>query len=158
VDRLELLNHVANQPEVLHACAPGLDELRLDAFFDEPKNIMLGNELGLILFMYIADFGHGGVYEFHYLLTKALRGRKALLAARMALSAVFRERGAAAVYGSTPAQNLGARAMNRALGAVPASTTEDNFARPCIRYVLTREAWEKWQSAQRLAKVAEGVS
>jgi RimJ/RimL family protein N-acetyltransferase len=140
--RRELLNRVANQPEVLRACAPGLERIVMDAFLDEPKNIMLGNDKGLIIFAYLADFDHGPVYELHYLLTKAIRGRRAVLAARTAIDTVFRERGAAAVYGSTPAQNLGARTMNRILGGVPASTMQDAFGRPCIRYVLTRERWQ----------------
>lgn len=137
--RLELLNHVANRAEVLSGIGgvPGQEAVDLAGFLKDPRNILLGDERGVLLFVYAAE----GVYDMHYLFTDALRGRDALLATRVALHTLFTHYGATAICGSTPRENRAARAMNRALGAVPFGESTDLLGHPCIDYVLEREKW-----------------
>lgn len=136
-DRIALLNMVANQPEILPEVAPGYAEVNLAPFFDNPRNIMIGDERGLLL------FGHLGndEYEIHYLLTCHLRGPRALFAIKKALSYMFTYRNASAIRGSTPRENRAARAMNRALGARPIGESTDSAGRACINYLLERATW-----------------
>jgi hypothetical protein len=134
---ISLLNFVTNQPEVLPFLAPGHDEVEMSRFFKNPKNVMLGDDRGVVL------FGHCGnnIYEMHYLFTHALRGRKALLACRTALKTMFTVYGAEKIVGQTPRDNEAARFMNRALGGVQAGTSVDSQGRACVNYVLERASW-----------------
>lgn len=136
--RIELLNDIANRPEVLDGCAPGYAGLNLAEFFNEPNNIMLGDERGVLLFAY-SD--RTDSYEMHYLFTHELRGQAALKACRAAIKTVFTRTGAAAIFGATPRENRAARAMNRALGARPIGVSQDSQGRACINYILERATW-----------------
>lgn len=135
--QIELLNWVANQPEVLLNMAPGYESVELSKFFRDPKNVMLGDDRGVLL------FGHqgSGVYEMHYLFTHALRGRKALLAAKTALKTMFTTYGATKIVGATPRDNQPARVMNRALGGRLTGTSIDGSGRCCLNYELERATW-----------------
>lgn len=135
--QLDILNWVVNQPEVLPFLAPGYENVNMAAFFKNPKNIMLGDDRGLVLFGHVGD----GIYEMHYLFTHALRGRKALLAIKTALKAMFTKYGAVKIVGNTPRDNQPARVMNRALGGIPIGTSKDAQGRPCTTYMLERSKW-----------------
>lgn len=134
---VELLNWVANRPEVLSELAPAYEHVDLSPFFDNPRNIMCGDERGLVLFAWLRP----GVYELHYLFTAALRGQAALRAINTAFKTIFTQTDAIAIVGSTPRENRAARAMNRALKAHPTGVSVDSQGRECINYVLERAKW-----------------
>lgn len=137
-DPLELLNFVANQPEVLPNVAPGVDAVDLSKFFRNPNNRLFGDDRGVVIF---GDHG-SGIYEMHYLFTDALRGRKALLVSRDAIRIMFTLHGAQAICGAVPRSHMAARVMSRALGFRPVGTATDNSGRACITYLLERASWE----------------
>jgi hypothetical protein len=134
---LKVLNHVANQPEVLRYVAPGCAAIDLTNFFAEPGNVMMGDLDGVLLFGEVMP----GVYEMHYLFTEALRGQEALRFVKHCLRIMFTEYGAQCIGGITPRENRAARAMNRALGARPVGEQLDPHGRTCIKYILEREQW-----------------
>lgn len=136
-ERVRLLNRVANRPDILAAVAPGFKHIDLAPFFNHPKNVMLGNSRGVLLFAWKGN----GVYEMHYLFTGIMRGRDALRATKMALRAMFTKHCATAICGATPRENRAARAMNRALGARPTGVSTDSLGRACIDYILERDTW-----------------
>jgi RimJ/RimL family protein N-acetyltransferase len=138
----DLLNRVINQPEVLHALAPGYLTIDLTGFFDAPGNLMLGDDRGVVLFAYCGD----GTYEMHYALTSSLRGKAALQAIRTAIGALFTYRDAHAIVGSTPRDNRAARVINRALGGRPYGVSVDSMGRDCIDYVLERATWVQYSA------------
>ena len=134
---LALLNYVANQPEVLPHIAPGRSHISLDGFTDDPRNIMFGDERGIILFRYLRP----GVFEGHYLLTKALRGPDAMVACHTALNAMFTHYGASLILGFTPRQNRAAIAISCALGFRPLGNTTIS-GQPFAMCSLRREDYE----------------
>lgn len=136
-DDKALLNRIANAPEVLSHTAPGHLAVDLSSFFNDPRNVMVGDERGVVLFAY----QEAGRYEMHYLLTKSLRGKAALHAIKEALRALFTYHHASAITGATPRENLAARAVNRALGGRPYGVCTDSLGRDCICYVLERATW-----------------
>jgi hypothetical protein len=136
-DPLELLNFVANQPEVLQEVAPGYAWVDLEKFFRNPNNKMFGDDRGVVIFAQIA----GGAYEMHYLFSDAVRGRRAMLVARNAMEKMFTSHGATSIGGAVPRTHLPARVMTRALGFRPIGTTTDLAGRPCIVYKLERGEW-----------------
>lgn len=133
--RVQLLNFVANQPEVRHVLAPGHQSIDLTHLLDDPNSCIYGDEHGLVLFVYVG----GGVYEGHYLLTDTADRRKCFFMMRRAITDLFTNRGASAITGVTPRGNLGARAINRALGFAPVGFATDVAKRPCIRYRLEKK-------------------
>lgn len=139
MEQRDLLNYVANQPEVISALAPDYLSVDLSPFFRQPRNIMIGTEKGVVLFGWLGD----DVYEMHYLLTHELRGCSALLFVKSSLRTMFTSRFASAICGITPRENRAARAMNRALGARPIGVSTDSIGRACINYVLERATWAK---------------
>lgn len=136
--KTRLLNFVANQPEVLPGIAPGRDCIDLSHFLDKPGTILVGDEHGLILL--VRDLC--GQYEGHYLITDTADRRKMVKLARLAIAEAFTKHGASSIKGVTPRGNLGARALNRALGFTPTGLTTDTARRDCIRYILERETWQ----------------
>jgi len=136
-NKSELLNRVANSPDVIRGIAPGYLAIDLKAFFDDPSNIMIGDDRGVVLFIPKAP-GH---YDMHYLLTNSLRGPAALRAIKAAISELFTYHDACVITGSTPRENLAARRMNRALGGRPYGVSVDSQGRDCIDYVLERAKW-----------------
>lgn len=143
MNKVDTLNHVVNRPEVLAGCAPGYYDVDMTAFFEEPRNVMIGDKRGVVLFAYLGDF----TYEMHYLLTDALRGRAAFRLCRKALDTMFTKHHASAICGATPRENRAARAMNRALGAVPVGVSTDSMGRACINYRLERTTWATLSAA-----------
>jgi len=133
----ELLDYLANRPEIIGEIAPGYATVDLRSFFLNSKNIMIGNEDGVVLF---GDLGRG-VYQMHYLLTDKVRGRAAFKVIKSAIETMFTFHGAVAITGATPRTNRAARAMNRALGGRPIGVSEDSHGRPCINYILERSSW-----------------
>jgi hypothetical protein len=140
-EKIQLLNWVANAPEVLKNVAPGYARVDLTAFFDNPKNVMLGDQRGLVLFIWHGADDLGEIYHMHYMFTEALRGRDALIATKKAIATLFTQTNTYAIVGSTPRENRAARAMNRALGARPVGVSIDGRGRPCIDYKLERKQW-----------------
>ena len=137
-DYKEMLNYVANHPDVMRHIAPGYASLDLGAFFNTPENVMFGDTRGLILFLYHAK---DHTYQMHYLLTEAIRGRNALLMAKNAIATMFTNYDCCAITGSTPRENHAARMMNRALGGLPTGVSKDSQGRHCIDYKLERVRW-----------------
>lgn len=135
----EMLNRVANAPEVIRGLAPGYLAIDLKAFFDSPENVMFGDDRGVVLFGAKGD----GAFDMHYLFTSSLRGRAALSTIKEAISALFTCHLAHVITGSTPRENRAARAMNRALGGIPYGVSVDSQGRHCIDYVLERATWTK---------------
>jgi hypothetical protein len=138
--RADLLNYVANQPEVLaFAAAPGVPALDLTAFFRNPNNRMFGDELGVVIFVQESE----DVYRAYMLFTADCRGRDALRVMRKALRGMFTSGGARVIIGTTPREYRAARAMIRALHAKPTGDSIDGYGRNCIDYVLERAEWAK---------------
>lgn len=135
--KTELLNFVANQPEVLGGLAPGYQEVNLASLSEKPNTLLFGDEHGMLLFNYLGD----GIYEGHYLFTDTLDRRDAVKLARRAIRELFTTHHASSINGATPRALLGARAFNRALGLVPVGETTDTMGRPCIKYRLERGRW-----------------
>lgn len=136
-NRTELLNYVANQPEVIRGLAPGYQEVNLSALSEKPNTLIFGDEHGVLMFNYLGD----GIYEGHYMFTDTLARRDAMRLARRAIRELFTTHCASSINGATPRANLGARAFNRALGLVPVGETTDTMGRPCIKYRLERATW-----------------
>lgn len=136
-DEIRLVNRVANRPEVLHWVAPGADHVDLSGFFDRPGNIMLGNELGVILFGHMTE----GFYCVHFLLTDSLRGPDALYAIKMAFNSLFTYRNCVAITGLIPRENRASRAMVRALGCRQIGQALDQHGRACNSYIMERATW-----------------
>ena len=136
-EKIALFNRVANSPEVLRSIAPGLEYVDFSSFFSDPRNVMLGDVRGLVVF-----FAAGNAeYDVHFLLTDALRGNDALCAIRLSLNYMFTARHASAIHGSTPRENRACRAIARALGARPVGVTTDFFGRACLKYSIERDKW-----------------
>jgi hypothetical protein len=136
--QVRLLNFVANQPEVLKQIAPGCKAVDLARYLDAPGTLLYGNEDGVLLF--VRDIERR--YEGHYMFTDTARRRDIVALCRRAITDVFTKHGASAIKGVTPRGNLGARAMNRALGLLPCGITTDTAGRDCIRYILERKSWQ----------------
>lgn len=132
-----MVNTVANQPEVLRWVAPGADRVDLSAFFDKPDNLMLGNELGVVLFGHMTE----GFYCVHFLLTDALRGPDALRAIKLAFNSLFTYRNCVAITGLIPRENRASRAMVRAIGCRLIGQTTDAHGRACNSYIMERATW-----------------
>jgi hypothetical protein len=139
----DLLNRIANQPEVRQNIAPGYEAIDLSLFFNSPANVMIGDERGVVLFAPIKP----GLYEMHYLMTNSTRGPAALRAIKAAIRALFTYYPAYAITGSTPRDNFAARAVNRALGGRPIGVSTDTSGRCCIDYVLERATWVRLSGA-----------
>lgn len=97
-----------------------------------------GDERGAILLIRQA----GNIWSWHWLFTPACRGRETLDLAKLVLAEVFTRLGGAAIAGSVPRDNRAARAMSRAIGALPVGFSTDRFGRPCVNYRLDRQRWE----------------
>lgn len=136
--RLELLNAICNRPEMLEALAPGFDSVDMSAFFDRPGNVFLGDADGAAIFAEKPN--EPGVFEGHYLLVPGRPGNADL--ARSFLRTMFTEHGASAIWGFTPKENAGARALSRLLGFAPRGTSLLPSGRSCVIYVLERTRWE----------------
>lgn len=136
--QIDLLNFVANQPEVLREVAPGYRWVDLSNFLENPKSLMFGNEHGLVIFAYLGD----AIYEGHYLMTNTMPANVAMPMFRRALAELFTKHNASAINGATPRGNKTARAVNRALGFRPVGFTHDTMGRECIKYLLERKTWE----------------
>lgn len=134
---IALMNRIANRPEVLPWVAPGFDHVDLSQFFERPGNLLVGNELGVILF---GDLGEG-LYSCHFLLTNKLRGADKLRAIRMAFSSLFTYKNCVAITGLIPRENRASRAMVRALGCRLIGQTVDIYGRSCNSYMLERATW-----------------
>lgn len=134
---LELLNAVANTPEVLAGAAPGYADLDLSAFLDAANSAMIGSRKGLVLFAEVSPC----YYEMHYLLTNQLKGRERLQLIKDAIWQVFTYRECYVIVGATPRENRAARAINRALGGLPIGAKVDTLGRDCIIYKLERVKW-----------------
>jgi hypothetical protein len=137
VDKIRILEQVMNRPEVLPNIAPGMSNVSAGTYFDNPTNLMFGDEKGLVLFHRIAD----GLVEAHALLTNELHGTARLAALRSAVSQLFTLHDAWAIQGLTPRDMLHARCMNRALGFRPVGTATDADGRECVKYILERSTW-----------------
>jgi hypothetical protein len=136
-DKVRILNHVMNCPEVLPNIAPGMASVDCGTYFDDPFHFMYGDEKGVTMFHRIAD----GLVEGHYLLTHELRGADRLARVREGISQLFTNNDAWAIQGLTPREMLHARCMNRALGFRPVGTAIDADGRECVKYILERSTW-----------------
>lgn len=144
IDQRALLHRLVNRRDILKALAPDYDHVDLSAFFDNPKNIMLGDERGAAIFAHRdAD---PGVFEGHYLfphITRLARGKATVLLCRDFLRTMFTVHAAKAIWGYTPIENAAARALSRSLGFAPRGTSLLPSGRPCVVYVLERDTWAK---------------
>lgn len=136
-EKIRILESVMNRPEVLPHVAPGMEEVTAGTYFDNPTNLMFGDERGVALFHVIAD----GLVEGHYLLTNEIRGAERLAVLRDFLRQLFTNHDAWAIQGNTPRDMLHARCINRALGFRPVGTSVDADGRDCIKYILERSTW-----------------
>lgn len=137
MDQLALLNAIVNRPDVLPKVAPGLDHVDMAAFFTNPRNLMVGNSNGAVIFVHLGE----GIYSCHILLTESLRGRDALTALRMAFTSLFTLRNCVAITGLIPRENRASRAMVRALGCRPIGSVTDENGRASISYIMERGTW-----------------
>lgn len=136
-EQVQMLNTIANQPEILPFVAPGYWRVDMADFFERPGNMMLGNDRGVVLF---APMGEG-LYNCHFLFTSSMRGADALKAIKMAFSSLFTYRNCVAITGLIPRENRASRAMARALGCRPIGFATDDQGRPCISYMMERTRW-----------------
>lgn len=133
----DLLNRIANQPEILPHIAPGYLRVDLTDFFARTGNLMLGNDKGLVLFINLGE----GFYACHWLLTSSLRGADALRVIREAFSTLFTLRDCVAITGLIPRENRASRVMARALGCRPIGEAQDFSGRSCTSYIMERARW-----------------
>lgn len=134
---LGLLPHLANHPDIKGWVAPGHETVDVSDF-NKPGVELLGDRDGAVLFRPISH----GVYEMHYLFTRAVRGKAALDRIRKAVEVIFTDREATAICGAVPREHRASRVMSRALGARPFGSHTDYFGRACIVYVIERASWD----------------
>lgn len=101
-----------------------------------PDNVAVEAHGNVMLFQFHAP----GIYEFHWLHT-ATSGKQAVRDTRAAIREMF-QRGAHTLYGLTPADNVQARIMVRAIGAKIEGRfmTDDG---PVILSTMTPENFER---------------
>lgn len=133
----EILNALANQPDVLAAMALGYDAVDLSAFLRWPGNVMLGDEHGAALF---AELG-GGMYDGHFMFPAATRPKRIIDTCRGFLDVMFTTHHASRIVGAVLADNRRARAMTRALGFTPLGRSVSETGRSCVLYTLERAQW-----------------
>jgi len=133
----ELLNRVANRPEILRSIAPGWSAVDLSLYTLHPRTYLFGDDDGVVLYVMR---GHR-TWDVHFLLTDALRGKNAIQRIKESLETMFTTHGALCIFGSTPRDNRACRAMGRALGARPIGVSIDYFGRASLDYVLERDQW-----------------
>jgi hypothetical protein len=139
LEKQAALTAILSDPDILRAHAPALARRVAAGIMQVPGAVVLGDTDGMMVFY---PEGNGS-YDSHYLFPQWSRGRDLLRAARRLVSAMFTDHGAVTIRGETPVGNLPARRINRALGAVPAGECVNCEGQRCIRYVLTREAFER---------------
>jgi len=152
--KVHLLNIAANHPAVRPWLAPGNDPLELSRFFDEPNNLLLGDERGVVLFVWLGE----GFYACHMILTPALRGRDALTALRKSFTSLFTLRDAVAITGLITRENRASRAIVRALGCRPIGTANDPGGRSCISYIMERATWATYLAQLEACSAAPAVT
>lgn len=140
---------LCNAPDILPTLAPGYDWVDLSAFFDNPKNIMLGDDDGAAIFAHLDS--SPGEYEGHYLLHPGRFYNVQLC--RSFLETMFTEHAAQAIWGHTPSEQRAARALSRLLGFAPRGTSLLPSGRPCVIYVLERTQWVKSSGESSAASV-----
>lgn len=138
MDRLALLEHLANHPAILPQVAPGRSRLDVGEH-DVPGLELFGDEHGAVMFRPTAP--GSTIYEMHYLFTQTVRGKAALDIIRNSCEVMFTEHGATVICGAVPREHRTSRVMSRALGARPFGSHTDFFGRCCIIYVIERESW-----------------
>jgi hypothetical protein len=136
-DRIFLLNTLMNDPAVLAEMAPGYAAVDMTPFFQNPANVMLGDENGVVLFV----LAEPGIYEGHFVFPR--RRRDILAVCREHLRTMFTVHGAQAIHGFTPIGNRAARALSHALGFANLGHSSDSSGRSCVKYVLERTKWER---------------
>ena len=119
-----------NDPSVLPFVAPGYPSIDVSSIFDDPANVALYHDGGIMLFLQVVP----GMYETHYL-------GATLAQAREMIAELFTSHGAVAICGNTPRDNRAARVINRALGAKPVGHAIDASGRLCVDYLLERDQW-----------------
>jgi hypothetical protein len=129
---------ILSDPELLRAHAPALARRVAAGIMEVPGAIVLGDIDGMMVFYPEGE----GSYDSHYLFPPWARGRDLLQRTRVFLRGMF-SGGARRISGETPIGNLPARRINRTLGAVPAGECVNSEGQKCIRYVLTREMFER---------------
>lgn len=135
------LNELCNSPEITPYVAPGMCDIDMSGFFEQPFNVALFYGTGAVIFGALDMSLEGHTYEMHYLFPRSMRGRAALAACRDALRVMFTEHRARAILGKTPAGHRAARHFSAALGGIPQGTCVDGTGRDCIVYMLERATW-----------------
>lgn len=144
---LALLERLANHPDILPWVAPGFDIVDVREH-DVPGLQVFGDETGGVMFR---PSDEPGVYEIHYLFTKAVRGKAALTLIRQSITRMFTEHGATVIGGAVPREHRASRAMTRALGFRPIGPHTDFFGRDSIIYSLERASWAVLSEASSAA-------
>lgn len=126
------IHAAANHPDVLPHSAPGFDSVDLAYFYTLNLNKAFGDARGVILLAYQGD----NTYEWHWVLTPAIRGAAALYFGKTVLREMFTRHNACAIEGLVPRDHRAARLMNRALGARPVC-----YGSATILYRLERSEW-----------------
>lgn len=129
---MSLLGQLVNHHDILPHVVPGV----AGVVGKWPPHVLVGDRHGAILLL-----ENVGTVEWHWLLTRAVRGRDALVLARFAVGVAFTSLNAHAIIGSTPRVNRAARFMNRALGAKVIGKSIDSQGRECVDYRLERASW-----------------
>ena len=137
MDARTLLNHLVNHPDIRPTIAPGNRYLDAGMFFVNPQSVFMGTEAGGIAFIH---FG-GGVFDGHFLFTRHVRGKLALLTTRAMITDLFTNHGAVAIVGAVGDTLLHSRIMARAVGFVPYGHSTDIYGRSCTDYILERDKW-----------------
>lgn len=137
MDALELLNGLANLPDILPNIAPGHEVVDLADFFQRPGNLMLGDARGVVCFINLGE----AIYGVHWIFAPGHRGQYALRTIREAFSALFTYREAVAITGLIPRENRASCAMARALGCRRIGESKDFSGRPCFSYIMERSKW-----------------
>lgn len=131
------LNAAANQPEVLPFVAEGFDAIDLGPFFNNPANVALHHEDGVMIFAQARPH----IFEGHYLFPKEVRGKAALRIANAMITEMFTKHGAHVIYGDISRTNRAACVFTRALGFHRLYPGADKVAAPLLRFFMTREEW-----------------
>lgn len=127
------LKAALEHPEVLPLAAPGCDAVDVSGF----SGIAFGDAAGVIIVNHISD----NVWQWHWVLTPAVRGKAALDFAKIVRDALFTQFGACAIQGAVPRGHRAARLMNWSLGARPVGECVSPSGRDCLIYRLERTQW-----------------
>lgn len=132
----ELHNRVVNHPSVKPYFGKTDGPVDVSSLLDEPENYVLlaasDDAVGIL------EWSAPDIWQAHYAMLPACRGRAAVAAAKAMTGYMFEHEGARAVWGQTPLKNKGARWLNRQVGCLSKGFVDRAADGPCELFWLER--------------------